>query len=167
MLTCGKYRGERFADVAREYRSYCAWVMRDGGPGFVAFASYLRGMHGGVLTVGKHKGLFFDEAMRLHPDYCVWAQSLTDPSPALSDFVVYLRDRGHARDNPDEEEASTRPTQRRKLDPCQCNICCYGVADHAIIPCGHVVCANCATKLRGACPFCRTVVERFVKLFLS
>ena len=61
MITCGKYKGRRFADVALCDRSYCAWVLRGGGPGFNAVAAYLRDKHGGAVTFGKHKGLFFDE----------------------------------------------------------------------------------------------------------
>ena len=59
MLHCGKHREQRFVDVAKIDRPYCAWVLREGGPAFGPFSDYLRSQHGGVMSVGKYKGHFF------------------------------------------------------------------------------------------------------------
>ena len=59
MLHCGKHREQRFVDVAKIDRPYCAWVLREGGSAFGPFSDYLRSQHGGVMSVGKYKGHFF------------------------------------------------------------------------------------------------------------
>ena len=168
MLARGKYKGYPYAEVAQNDRSYCAWVLRDGGRGFSAFAAFLRDAHGGVVTFGKHKGLFFDEVLRLHPDYCAWVLSLNEPCKSISEFRCYINRATLKRKRPDPGSMSPLPPlQRQRSNPCQCNICYDRIADQAAIPCGHVVCSSCAKKLRAVCPFCRMRVEQFLQLFLN
>ena len=176
MLHCGKHRGKRFVDVAKVDRPYCAWVLRDGGPAFGPFSDYLRSQHGGVMNVGKYKDQFFRDVLQQDPEYCTWAVELTDPGPALRSFIEYLQDQardplpknidGEQQDGGGEGE-HTQKRRRCAAGPCQCNICCSGAAYHACIPCGHVMCGVCASKLRAGCPFCRSAIDRCVKLFLQ
>ena len=175
MLHRGKHRGQRFVDVSKDDRPYCAWVLREGGPAFGPFAEYLRSQHGGVMSVGKYKGQFFRDIWRQDPEYCAWALELIDPGPALRSFIEYLN--AQALDplptiGGEQQDGGRDGTPARKrrcctAGPCQCNICFAMAADHACIPCGHVVCGMCASKLRAGCPFCRATIDRCVKLFLQ
>ena len=162
MLRCGKHKGQRFVDIARHDRLYCAWVVRDGGPAFGEFAAYLRSHHGGILHVGKYKGHFYDEVTRLDPEYCEWALSLIDPGPPLYDFIEYVR--AHATNGGKQETAGE--SHEPSACACQCKICCSETADHALTPCGHVLCGECASRLHGDCPFCRTPIGKCVKLYM-
>ena len=175
MLHSGKHKGHRFVDVAQEDRSYCAWVLRDGGPSFSSFAAYLRRQHGGVMVVGKHKGQFYDEIVLHDAEYCAWAVSVIDPGPALHEFIEYVN--AQALDplptiGGEQQDGGREGTPARKrrcctAGPCQCNICFAMAAGRACIPCGHVLCGICASKLCVGCPFCRATIDRCVKLFLQ
>ena len=53
----------------------------------------------------------------------------------------------------------------------KCKICLTNDFDHAMVPCGHTLCAACVEQLRGTrgvfeCPFCRRSVSTALKLFL-
>jgi baculoviral IAP repeat-containing protein 7/8 len=51
-------------------------------------------------------------------------------------------------------------------DSKMCKVCYEKPTDVALIPCGHVVCRQCAFILSD-CPFCRRRVEKKLKLFFS
>ena len=166
-------QGKQFVEVARDDRPYCAWVLADGGPAFARFKSYLRRVHGGVLMVGKHKGLFFDEILHNNPEYCRWAMALTNPSQSLSGLIDYLVEKPISPpplcDKGQHEEESASPLlkhRRLDFDMHECKVCNDGDADHAIIPCGHIVCAVCVNRICGTCPFCRAPTHQHVKLFV-
>ena len=166
MLHCGKHREQRFVDVAKIDRPYCAWVLREGGPAFGPFSEYLRSQHGGVMSVGKYKSHFFHDIRRQDPEYCSWAMGLIDPGPALCEYIEYVGGSKPPHGHGEGENTPVRSKQGCAAGPCQCNICFSDVADHACIPCGHVLCGACAAKLRGGCPFCRAAIDRCMKLFL-
>ena len=175
MLHFGNHRGHRFVDVANDDPPYCVRALRYGGPAFGAFAEYLRSHHGGVMCVGKYKGKFFRDILRQDPEYCAWALELIDPGPALRSFIEYVNAQaldplptiGGEQQDGGGEGTPARKRRRCTAGPCQCNICFSDVADHACIPCGHVLCGACASKLRAGCPFCRSAIDRCVKLFLQ
>ena len=175
MLHRGKHRGQRFVDVAKDGRPYCAWVLREGGPAFGPFAEYLRSQHGGVMSVGKYKGQFFRDIWRQDPEYCAWALELIDPGPALRSFIEYVNALalyplptigGEQQDGGGD---GTQMSKRRccTAGPCQCNICFAMAADQDCIPCGHVLCGVCAPKMRVGCPFCRAKIDKCAKLFMQ
>ena len=113
------------------------------------------------MAVGKHKWQFYDEIVLHDPEYCAWAVSVIDPGPALHEFILYVG----ANKPPHGHDEGAR--SMCKDGPCQCNICFAMAADHACIPCGHVLCGMCASKLRAGCPFCRATIDTCVKLFLQ
>ena len=47
-----------------------------------------------------------------------------------------------------------------------CFLCLDRTIDTFINPCGHVICEPCSQKTRGLCPFCRSTVHRFEKMFI-
>lgn len=50
----------------------------------------------------------------------------------------------------------------------QCQICVSDEVSHAMVPCGHVICATCASSLRGnKCPFCRRNIEQKVRVLIG
>lgn len=48
-----------------------------------------------------------------------------------------------------------------------CSICLSENISHAIIPCGHTLCASCMKKIHMSCYVCRGVVRERVKLFFN
>ena len=47
-----------------------------------------------------------------------------------------------------------------------CFLCLDRTIDTFINPCGHVICEPCASRTRNLCPFCRSTVHRFEKMFI-
>jgi hypothetical protein len=47
-----------------------------------------------------------------------------------------------------------------------CFLCIDRTIDTCIDPCGHSLCSPCSQKTRGICPFCRSPVHRFQKMFI-
>lgn len=52
-------------------------------------------------------------------------------------------------------------------DALMCNICVAEPQNCALIPCGHVTCYSCATRLQAECdkcPYCRVDIQRLVRI---
>jgi len=47
----------------------------------------------------------------------------------------------------------------------ECGVCTTEKPMSALLPCGHLVCASCAPRGSGICPFCRTAVTGTQALF--
>ena len=166
MLKCGKHRGRSYEEVAALDRGYCAWVLSDGanGPSFRDFARFLRREHGGVLRVGQHKGKFFNDMWANERDYCYWAVSLDAPGEPMKAFSAFA----HAKVAEEEENSSEQPDCKRpRSQSFKCQICCDATVRSVLVPCGHMMCMDCAAKIQGnKCPFCRRDMQQVVKTFI-
>ena len=47
-----------------------------------------------------------------------------------------------------------------------CFVCLDRTVEMFVDPCGHVICEPCSGHTRGLCPFCRSTVHRFQKMFI-
>jgi hypothetical protein len=159
-VPCGKHRQKSFEQVACEDRRYCAWVLRDNPIAFRSFGEYLRRTYGGVLCIGRHKGKFFSEVCVEDPDYCRWVSELEEPSQPMKEFASYVAGRSaESQEEPPHKKAHT-------AEPYECKICFASRACIAMIPCGHVLCPCCSTRIADLCPFCRVPFERTIRLFV-
>lgn len=81
-LLIGRYCGCSYAQVAKEDRAYCSWVIgsRSLSRGLMPFKMWLKSTHGGVLPYGKYKNAFFSEIHREHPEYAKHAPGPGGPS---------------------------------------------------------------------------------------
>jgi G3E family GTPase len=48
-----------------------------------------------------------------------------------------------------------------------CGVCQEKQSDSALIPCGHVYCLDCISKLHQKCPKCRKFFERTITIYTS
>jgi len=53
------------------------------------------------------------------------------------------------------------------LNRYMCFVCVENPVDHCLVPCGHVLCSRCASKIISTCPFCRSNFQTRVKMFLD
>lgn len=65
------------------------------------------------------------------------------------------------------EVTSTKPIENVSIEPTMskiCKICCKNDLNVCLIPCGHVICYECANIVRN-CPMCRTKCSNVVRLY--
>jgi hypothetical protein len=46
-----------------------------------------------------------------------------------------------------------------------CTICLTNASTHVSVPCGHIFCGDCITKMNSNCASCRTQIEKTIKLY--
>ena len=168
MMPCGKHRGRSYEEVAALDRGYCAWVLNNGANtlAFQGFANFLHRTHGGLLKVGRHKGMFFDEAWEIEREYCYWAACLESPSEPMKPFTAFARVKV-AQEAEEEKDQQEPEHKRMRSQSFKCQICFDATVRSVLVPCGHMMCPECAAKIRGKkCPFCRCKFQQIVKVFI-
>jgi hypothetical protein len=48
-----------------------------------------------------------------------------------------------------------------------CYVCVERTIDVCMVPCGHVLCTQCAASIRSNCPFCRSAFQSKLKMYLE
>uniref|UniRef100_A0A4X2LMP8 RING-type E3 ubiquitin transferase n=1 Tax=Vombatus ursinus TaxID=29139 RepID=A0A4X2LMP8_VOMUR len=89
------------------------------------------------------------------------------PAPAL----MASEPSTHRREGQPEEITETGPlSTEQQLQQLKeertCKVCMYQVVSIVFVPCGHLVCSECAPNLQQ-CPICRAVIHGSVRTFLS
>jgi hypothetical protein len=46
-----------------------------------------------------------------------------------------------------------------------CTVCLTNGSTHVSVPCGHIFCGDCITKMNNNCASCRTQIEKIIKLY--
>jgi uncharacterized protein YjbI with pentapeptide repeats len=64
------------------------------------------------------------------------------------------------------EEISIKKLQNKIKDITLCQICMENKKNRVIVPCGHTLCAQCEKSIKNKCPFCRTIVDKIITLYL-
>lgn len=88
-----------------------------------------------------------------------------DNSKLLQDYLKYPQ----IKKIYDEIETFARA---RSSEEMQCGVCMLNEKDTALIPCGHMVCGDCAKNIVGLgntnkCPFCRRPIDSKYKIFVG
>jgi len=109
LVSFGKYKGQRFADVLNDDPQYCAWVKAeskkpDSSHSFRAFANFLSAeevpeldvMEPDVVSFGKHRGQRYEAVLEQDPDYCWWVlhqAGQADAGFGLKGFAKFIKEK--------------------------------------------------------------------------
>jgi hypothetical protein len=115
-----------------------------------AVSDILRGMGLPELSSGDGSGLAASVALRRE-----LAEVRAEAAAASSALAEAQRSAARA--------AADAESRRSAL---QCPICCAHDVDAALVPCGHAVCRECASRLLQQCPFDRAPIRGVIRLFL-
>ena len=176
MLRYGKHRGVSFADVLKNDRPYCAWVIKVPGlPQWLkSFRKFMLHHAGGIIEIGMHRLSTYHEIYTKQAEYCDWAVALPDPNSGMKEFVNYvvLRRAVEAEDEETVDDAEPPPKKARTKDrvcTSECHICMSEPINSVLIPCGHLAaCLSCARRCEGKrCPICRELVLVVLQTFAA
>ena len=93
--------------------------------------------------------------------YCSYHQS-PKMRRLLTRLVCWRKNRNR---NSVQSKTSGSPARKTTSTEFECPICFQGDGhETALIPCGHVVCNTCTSKI-SRCPFCRRLIHRELRLF--